>query len=136
MAFVEEGRGTGRLWGCWAIPLGLLLLIVVSCGFSEGYLPIRPFNSEGWRQSRGEDTLTPVRLQMIEWLIRSRQLDGLTRSEVVALLGPADDTSYFREWDMVYWLGPNRGLFRIDSDWLVIRYGPNGRVSDYRVVSD
>jgi hypothetical protein len=136
VAFAEEGRGTGRLWGRWAIPLGLLLLILVSWGFSTHYLPLMRFTSEGWRHGGGENGSKPVRLQMIEWLTRSGQLDGLTRPQVAALLGPADRPPYFREWDLVYLLGPERGMFSIDSEWLVIRFGPNGRVADYRVVSD
>ena len=136
MAFAEEGKGTGRLWGCWAIPLGLLVLIVVACGFSTHYLPLRPFDAEGWREGGGEDTPTPVRLQMVEWLTRSGRLDGLTRPEVAGLLGPADRDTSLRDWDMVYRLGPERGTMSIDLEWLVIRFGPDGRVSDYRVVTD
>lgn len=130
-----EGR-SGRLWGCWAALVGSLLLVVIFCGFTTHYLPLMRFTSEGWRQGGGENSATPVRLQMIEWLTRSGQLDGLTRPEVAALLGPPRDRPYFSDWDMVYLLGPERGIFSIDSEWLVIRFGPNGRVSDYRVVTD
>ena len=127
----------GGRWGWLALLLAFLIAILVSLGFASGYLPIMRFDAEGWRRGGGEQTLTPVRLQMIEWLTRSGQLDGLTRREVLALLGPADDTPYFRDWDLVYRLGPERDLlFRIDSEWLVIRFGRDGRVSDYRVVSD
>jgi hypothetical protein len=56
---------------------------------------------------------------------------------VVALLGRADDTRNFSDWDFVYLLGPERGLlFSIDSEWLVIRFGPDGRVSEYEVARD
>ena len=73
---------------------------------------------------------------MIEPLIMSGRLDGVTQPEVIALLGPSDDTNYFKEWDFVYWLGPERSFMSLDSEWLVIKIGPTGRVVEYRVVSD
>jgi len=73
---------------------------------------------------------------MIDSLLRSRRLDKRSPFEVVALLGTPPRTGYFREWDLAYRLGPERGVFRIDSEWLVIRLGSEGRVSDYRVVRD
>lgn len=136
MVFADGDERGGRLWSCWAALAAFSLVVLFSCSFSTHYLPVMRFDSEGWRQGGGENTSTPVRLQMIEWLMRSRRLDGLTQPEVVALLGSRRNTSYFREWDFVYLLGPERGIFSIDSEWLVIRFGPNGRVSDYRVVRD
>lgn len=73
---------------------------------------------------------------MIEWLVRSGQLDALTRAQVVELLGPPDGGTYFRDWDFVYRLGPERGLVGFDSEWLVLRIGSDGRVAEYRVVRD
>ena len=35
--------------------------------------------------------------------------------------GVPPPTDYFREYDYAYWLGPERGLFSIDSEWLVVR---------------
>ena len=36
---------------------------------------------------------------------------------------------------MVYWLGPERGLISIDSEWLVIVF-ENGIVADYYITCD
>ena len=58
------------------------------------------------------------------------------RAEIESLLGPADETSYFRRWDFVYWLGPERGFIRIDSEWLVLRFDAEDRVSEFRLVRD
>jgi outer membrane protein assembly factor BamE (lipoprotein component of BamABCDE complex) len=73
---------------------------------------------------------------MVDSLIRSRTLDGLSRSQVSALLGQPSSGEYFRDWDIVYRLGDERGLFRIDSEWLVIRFDRTGRVSEYRIQRD
>jgi hypothetical protein len=74
---------------------------------------------------------------MVDWLFWTKKLDGRTRAEVIALLGPPDGGDYFREPDnLVYWLGPERGIMSIDSEWLVIRIGPDGRVSGYKLARD
>ena len=109
-------------------------MLVVGCGFVTGYLPVRPFDSALWKDVRTADN--HVRLSMVEWLVRSGRLDGLARPQVMELLGPPNGDSYFREWDLVYLLGPERGLFSIDSEWLVVRFGADGRVAEYDVVRD
>jgi hypothetical protein len=61
---------------------------------------------------------------------------GKTRAEVEALLGPDSKSDYFREYDLVYWLGAERGYFGIDSEWLVIKFASDGQVADVRLVTD
>lgn len=36
----------------------------------------------------------------------------------------------------MYWLGPERGFFSIDSEWLVIRLNSHGKVVDYHIERD
>ena len=78
----------------------------------------------------------PTRLRMIDDLMASKRLNGLKRDQVESLLGPRDDTDKWEDWDLVYWLGPERGLIRIDSEWLVIRFDSGERVTDYQLVRD
>ena len=121
----------------WRVLIAVLLLAtvaVVGCAFELRYLPIRPFDAEMWR--RPEAPYSNVRLSMVEWLVRSGRLDGLTRPQLLALLGPPTETGHFTDWDLVYLLGPERGLLGIDSEWLVIRLGPDGRVADYEIARD
>jgi hypothetical protein len=73
---------------------------------------------------------------MADRLIAYDTLLGKTRAEVVELLGEPPPTGYFSNWDLVYWLGPERGFIRIDSEWLVLRLGADGRVADNRIVRD
>jgi hypothetical protein len=77
-----------------------------------------------------------VRLEMADRLLARRTLVGKTRAQVVELLGEPPPTAYFTDWDLVYRLGPERGYFSIDSEWLVLRLGADGRVMDNRVVRD
>jgi len=96
-----------------------------------------PFDAEGWRR-RSADTEPewPTRLRMVDSLIDRKLLDGLNRAQVERLLGPADHTAYFKEWDLVYRLGPERGWMSIDSEWLVVRFDARGAVATYRIVRD
>lgn len=77
-----------------------------------------------------------VRLEMADHLIAHGTLEGRTRSEIVDLLGEPPPTGYFRDWDLVYWLGPERGFISIDSEWLVIRFDENDRVADNKIARD
>jgi hypothetical protein len=64
-------------------------------------------------------------------------LDGRTQPQVIDLLGPADDSAKWRDWDLVYHLGRERkALFPIDSEWLVIRFDSRRTVVSYRIVAD
>ena len=47
-----------------------------------------------------------------------------------------DKTEYFKEWDLVYWLGPERGFISIDSEWLVFRFDGQKKVTDYKIMRD
>ena len=106
-----------------------------------------PFESEAWKTYRrqfGPSLMTnywayalPVRLRMVDDLMTRQILHGKTRAEVGALLGENVEKQYFREWDLVYFLGPGRyGNAIGDSEWLVIRFNADGRVSDYQVDHD
>jgi hypothetical protein len=77
-----------------------------------------------------------VRLEMADRLVAEGELLGRSRAEVVNLLGEPPPTAYFSDWDLVYWLGPERGFFGIDSEWLVLRLDAKGSVADLRVVTD
>lgn len=73
---------------------------------------------------------------MVDDLLATGRLPGRPRAVVAALLGEPRPTSYFREYDLVYWLGPERGVISIDSEWLVLTLDAAGRVADARLVTD
>ena len=73
---------------------------------------------------------------MADDLVNRKMLNGLTRSEVVALLGEPPKTEYFKEYDLVYLLGQERSILPIDNEWLVLKFGPDGRVKVAIIVTD
>lgn len=105
-----------------------------------------PFDSEAWKSYRQQYGVSrtnywayalPVRLRMIDDLMEKHDLSGKARAEVEVLLGPKEQTPYFNDWDLVYWLGPGRYSNAIgDSEWLVLRFDAQGKVREYRVVHD
>jgi hypothetical protein len=113
-----------------------LAVILLILGATAGIVWFRgkPFDQVAWTDDgrvRGG-----IRLAMADRLITRRTLNGKTRNEVLAMLGQPPPTNYFREWDLVYWLGRERGFISIDSEWLVLRFNCNGRVSEVRIVTD
>ena len=90
------------------------------------------FDSQTWKQgNQGE-----VRVRRVDSLLPQHNLIGKSRGEVVALIGEPDNTSYFREYDMVYRLGMERAFINIDSEWLVLRLDTNQVVTEFRIVRD
>jgi hypothetical protein len=112
------------------------ILVALSLGWFVWRLrnPGRAFDPVAWHDA--VQVRQGARLEMADRLVSQGTLRGKTRSEVVKLLGVPSDEGYFRQWDLVYWLGPERDYFSIDSEWLVLRLGRDGRVTEYRIVRD
>jgi hypothetical protein len=133
-----------------AVLLFVTLMVILVCGVliwpflrlgralffvtTEEYANRRAFDAALWQDPGQVDN--GIRIRMVDDLLTRQQLQGMTHEQIVELLGNPEETPYFREWDLVYWLGPERGFFSIDSAWLVIRLDPQGRVSEYRLVTD
>jgi outer membrane protein assembly factor BamE (lipoprotein component of BamABCDE complex) len=89
-----------------------------------------------WNVDVDEGTSLQTRYRIADYLALTSRLKDMTRSEVVALLGQPADADKFRSHSMMYVLGPERGLFRIDYEWLAIDLDPTGRVTSVAVVRD
>lgn len=63
---------------------------------------------------------------MVDNMLSRYTLIGMEKEEVINLLGP-ETTSIFEENDerLIYYLGPERGFIRIDSEWLVLTIKDN-----------
>ena len=88
------------------------------------------------QNTEGTDIMWPPRLCMVDDLLKRHDLHGWKQSKIVDLLGEPDLTNGDGEGQLVYLLGPERGLFRIDSEWLVISLDSDGRVTNYRLAND
>ena len=95
-----------------------------------------PFDTATWKTSLAAKDDDPIRLRMVDDLLSHHPLRGMSRDEVASMLGTPPKTDYFRDYDFVYWLGPERGFISIDSEWLGIKFGRDGRVSDARLLRD
>jgi hypothetical protein len=73
---------------------------------------------------------------MVDDLLGRTRFVGMQRDEVVRLLGEPTRTAHFDREDLVYWLGPERGLFSIDSEWLVMKLNRDGRVIEAKIMTD
>lgn len=100
----------------------------------EERLNRRPFNSEAWKDDK--QFRDDVRLRMVDDLLRGHDFSGMSRAGVIALLGKPDEAGCFPDWHLVYWLGPERGFIRMDSEWLVFRLDPQEKVSEFRIMTD
>ena len=96
----------------------------------------RKFDSAEWKKTRDRNQSHHPRLFMADRLIADHTLDGKTREEVTELLGEPSHDGYFRSYDLVYWLGPERSWISIDSEWLVIKLDDKGRVKEYKLERD
>jgi hypothetical protein len=112
----------------------------VICAAVLCYLYGRPFDRDAWHDR--DAVSRNVRLDMVNDLT-TRHLRGLTREQVVELLGPSDDppdyspdTRLYPAWDLVYDLGIVDPWWQIGPgimEVLVIRFGPGGRIREYRI---
>jgi hypothetical protein len=148
MAETTDSKSTGLTRRRWLLLLFVLLCLFVAAPFVlvlgkvafdtlKERASRRSFDSAVWKSSLSNSSPgDPVRLRMVDSLLRQRQLIGMSRSEIVSLLGAPPSTEYFRDYDLVYWLGPERGFISIDSEWLAIRLDPNDRVTEARIVRD
>ena len=91
-----------------------------------------PFDSEKWKAGNEDE----IRIRMVDSLLRKYEFTGKSRAEVVAILGEPDKTGYFRDYDMVYRLGIERGFIRMDSEWLVLKLDVHNVVAEYRIACD
>lgn len=91
-----------------------------------------PFDSDKWK---GADLRSRDRVDMMGSLLSQHALNGLPRSEVVDLLGEPTPTDKWKEWDMVYVLGPTDPM-PIDHEWLVIKLDGTGRVLAFKHTED
>jgi hypothetical protein len=121
----------------WTTVLTGVAMVLVCCFAWALSHPGRQFDRELWVQysDLNKGSQYP-RLAMADRLTAEGTLLGKNPGEIVEMLGEPPDTEYFSDWDVVYWLGPERGFMSIDSEWLVVRFDAQGGVAECRIVRD
>ena len=125
---------------------GTLTPIVVPLAFfalffwGNELLHERSFDAESWRaQQEYEIEKWTPRQRMVDDLIDGGRLNGLTRAQVLELLGPPVDEDFphgASSSDIHYHVGQERGFLAIDSEWLLIDFDESGVVEDYGLYTD
>lgn len=110
--------------------VGFLIFVILTTRLSGDYIDRIAFDAEVWRQ--GETT---ARQDMLDDLLQNHSPIGLTHQEVIDLLGERSKTHHFSEYDLVYWIGPERP-FMGDSEWFVIRFDEKDFVVEVAVFTD
>jgi hypothetical protein len=118
----------------WLVLAIVVLAVVLPIVIFRIYYPGQAFDPVIWQDKTQAEK--GIRLGMADRLVAQGTLLRNTRSEIVALLGEPPPTGYFRNWDLVYWLGPERGFISIDSEWLVFRFTDDGHCCENRIVRD
>ena len=106
-----------------------VVLAIIIAGVA--YYHTHTFSTSKWLNGPEERTA------IVDDLLAKHELVGMTEAEVVALLGgPNNDYGYFNADDRyVYYMGPERGLISIDSEWLILDF-TDGVVSNSYITTD
>jgi len=107
-----------------------LIIILCFCVYKAGvYHYKHTFSTEKWIKSEEKNL-------MVDDMLEKHELMGMEKDQVYELLGFDTPNAYFKEDDnWVYWLGMERGLISIDSEWLVITF-EDEKVADYYITTD
>ncbi len=123
------------LWTVGTSILGYILLIsfLLFGPKLKSYSDRTAFESSQWKVHL--ESQDPIKLEMVDDLLSRHQLIGMSTKEIEALLGKPPKTKYFKNYEYVYWLGPERSPFGIDSEWLGIKF-QNGVVIKADILRD
>jgi hypothetical protein len=93
----------------------------------------RPFDRSVWLHPSLLDEVLGwnhgVRQEMVDDLLANPLKLGMHKNEVEQLIGPPDRHPRSHTGDWNYRLGAERNMFSADSEWLVIDFDADGRVS-------
>jgi hypothetical protein len=141
-AFTITGRSLLVVSGGMVLLVaGMIALSLWNFGaFDSTDVGLVSFDSNDWKQATPIGNRRTVRSQMVDDLLSRHLLDGLSRAQVEALLGPAIEYSQLsgggqHKWDVVYELGLERlGDWSFDTEFLAIRFDRNGLVQVYQTI--
>ncbi|MBO0991847.1 hypothetical protein [Bacillus sp. SD088] len=107
----------------------LVSILPVYCGFMLTLNEYKShFSTERWLNNPDE------RVYMIDDLLTCYKLAGKSREEIVHLLG--EPTVKEEVNSIIYYLGTERGLIKLDFEWLVISLNDHDKVIKNRIKTD
>ena len=117
----------------------IIATVVILCAFGLGVY--RTHHSRSFDPQRWQDApaiRSDYRVHAVDDLLSRYQLQGMSRSAILALLGePGSSPKGTAEPQaMVYRLGAKGDNFFIDDYWLVIRFDENGIAREYDITTD
>ena len=120
---------------------GLIVLALLVGGWfflnQQCKLSQRPFNEASWKAAYGDRESTE-RLAMIESLRNpddSARVVGKSREAIDQQLGQAEPQNYFKDFDLMYRLGPSDWILR-SQRFLALRFDDDGNCVEAKVLSD
>ena len=121
--------------GSWLrVALGVALIwLAFASALIVRYGP-RPFDRTAWHTTPLH--AAPVsRLRMARWMVFFRTLEGMTREEAIALLGPPIPANTYLELPFAFDLGnESDGFIGTVFAYLALQVGPDGRVRGAQIV--
>lgn len=111
------------------------VLYLMTKSWYEDYSARRPFDATVWRDPAVLSDPDYPRLRMVDDLLQTHDFTEMTRQEALALLGPPSEPGWSKH-ALIYWLGPERVVMSIDSEWLAFELDAAGRVARHEIVRD
>jgi hypothetical protein len=115
--------------------IALCIILVIASWFVSRYVNQMPltFDKNKWLNERFPDYST--RYRMVKDLTRQYRLVGMTRTDIIGLLGEPDNFSSTNQNEMQYCLQEkySTDIDPVSSDHLVLYFDETGRLRGYKI---
>ena len=71
-----------------------------------------------------------------EQIVKDGSVKTMTLNDLTQLFGKPNADGYFKDWDSAFVLGFDKRAYSVDSSWLVVNYGADGKVTEARIAQD
>lgn len=107
--------------------LSILILILIAFAL-KGRITHEEFNSDRWKNWKNSEAEWSLRWDMMNSLRNNYELKGMTKDEIIELLGEPESLS---QKEFSYYLGMAK--WGIDIGTLTIKFNETGKVTNYQV---
>lgn len=120
-------------------PLSIFFIafaVVMVCMNFEQRIMAMNFERQKWIDTKVYYDEPYIRIKMVDDLVTNHLSKGISRLQVIELLGEQTETKKMQEYDLVYWLGMEKSFISIDSLWLVIKFDKEDRLTEFKILTD